>query len=424
MRFGILTLAAITLLPFQSRSQDTAFVKAIRSHASPFEIVGGRLRGFGADALSRVARDHQFIMVGEDHGIREVPQFVAALWETARPHGFSHVGVEIGPVSGANLERMMRRPSAQREMDAFLTRYTSFALPFFFWKEESEMLEEIVKSLPAGRDVVWGLDQEFMLAPTYLFDRLTAIAPNAAARRLAAAYAEASGKGDRAMYANSNPSGLWMVSSTDADIPRLRSAFKPRVGSEADVILTELALSRDIYGKFSAGLGYESNQQRDDLMKTNFMRFYRAAQARGEKLPKAIVKLGANHVFRGPSITSTYEIGSFIPELAVMNGTKSFGILLLAGKGTWNAYRPFGSKESDKTQAYDPLTTPEYAVFDLKSVMAAAGNGTWTFVDLRPLRAMSVSGPLRRLGPEAKRLLNSFDGVVVAPEAHASAFLR
>ncbi len=286
------------------------------------------------------------------------------------------------------------------------------------------MLEEVVKSIPGRRDVVWGLDQEFMVAPTYLLERLATIAPNGAARSIASRMAASSAAGDRKLMSEGNPTGLWMIASTDADVANLRAAFKPARGSEADVIISEMAISRSIYRTFNSGAGYEANQTRDDLMKTNFIRFYRDAQKRGEAKPKVIVKLGANHVFRGPSITSTYELGTFLPEFAVLEGVKSFGILLLARKGTWNAYRPFGSTEADKTKAYDPLTTPEYKVFDLQSVFSAAGSEQWAFVDLRPARAMAVNGGLKNLDPTARRLLNSFDAVVIAPEAHASVLIR
>ncbi len=80
----VLAVAALTLAE-PAAAQDTEFVKALRAHATPFEIYGGKLRGLGADAIARVVREHSFVMVGEDHGIREVPQFVSALWTTACP---------------------------------------------------------------------------------------------------------------------------------------------------------------------------------------------------------------------------------------------------------------------------------------------------------------------------------------------------
>ncbi|MEO8575139.1 MAG: hypothetical protein ABI556_00500 [Gemmatimonadales bacterium] len=419
----LLATAALTVLPLTSRAQDTAFVRAIRASSAPFTVANGKLGGPGANALARVAQEHQFIMVGEDHGIRELPEFVTALWEIARPAGYRHFAVEIGPITGRRLDTMLKSGNGQSKVNDFLGKYTPYTLPFFFWKEETQMLNDVVSKLPATRDVVWGLDQEFIMSPTYLLERLGEIAPNANARAIASHFIESSSKGEKAMLSTGNPGAVWMVTATDADLANLKSAFNARPGSEAATIIEELALSRDIYGKFNRGRGYESNQQRADLMKRHFLEFYRAAQARGEKTPKVIVKFGANHVFRGPSITNSYELGTFLPEFAITNNNKAFGILVVVAKGTWNAFRPFGSKEEDKTQKYDPLSTDEYKIFDLKSVLDASGDNTWTFVDLRPIRAMSGSG-MGRLDPLGRRLLNSFDAIVVVPEGHASVYLR
>lgn len=423
-RVGTAVVLAALLTSSVLRAQDTSFVKALRGNASTFTIANGRMSGAGADALTRVSRENQFILVGEDHGIRELPQFVGALFAAARSAGYKHIGVEIGPITGRRLETMMRAPDAQHQVDTFLGKYIPFTLPFFFWKEESQMLESVVKSVPDKRGVVWGLDQEFIVSPTYMFERLAAIAPSTAARTLATQLAAASYAGDKEMIKSGNPGAVWMVTSTDADIAKLQSTFNAKKGSEAEEIIRELVVSRKIYQMFNAGTNYESNQKRDDLMKQHFLDAYNAAKARGEAMPKAIIKLGANHVFRGPSTTDSYEIGTFVPEFAEVTGGKSFGILVVVARGTWNAYRPFGSSEEDKTQKYDPLTTSEYAVFDIRSVLDAASASEWSYIDLRPIRAAAANGKLRGLNPKARRLLTSFDAVVVVPEGHASVYFR
>jgi hypothetical protein len=418
--FIVLSLAG----PGAGIAQDTALVRAFRTNSAAFTVVDGHLKGLGADVLSRAARDNQFIMVGEDHGFREVPEFVGALFEVARPAGYRHLAVEVGPVTSRRLETMMRSPNAQQDLNTFLGRYTPFTIPFFFWKEEAKMLEGVVKSVPAARGVVWGLDQEFIMSSTYTFERLAQIAPSKAARDLASQLASTSAKEDKTMLESKNPGAVWMVSSTDADVAHLKAVFKAAPGSEADELIRELTESRDIYKMYNAGTNYESNQKRDDLMKQHFIADYRAAQARGERMPKAIIKLGANHVFRGPSTTQSFEMGSFIPEFAETTGGKSFGILLVVAKGTWNAFRPFGSEEADKTQKYNLLGSSEYEVFDMKSVLAAASESDWTIIDLRPVRALSQNGKLRGIDAKARRLLNSFDAVVVVPEGHASVYFR
>lgn len=397
-----------------AHAQDSAFVKMLRDHSATFTVANWKMSGAGADSLAAVARASQFIMVGEDHGIREIPQFVAALFDVARPAGYTHVAVEIGPLSGTMLETMMNAPNSQQRVDAFLTKYSPYAFPFFFWKEESEMLERIVKSVPKTQNVVWGLDQEFMASPTYLLEQLGR--ENAFAR----AQTAASRRGDSLLIAQANPSQMWMMASTDRDIARLRREFP---AGEKRRIVDELAASRAIYQSFMGGSGYASNQTRDDLMKRNFINAYNTS-AKTEEAPRAIIKLGANHVFRGPSTTQTYEIGSFVPEFALQQGGSSFGILAVVRKGTWNAYRPMGSRESDKTAPYDLETSSEYNVFDMPSVIAAADANQWTYIDLRQARERFANGKLKLASEKSRRLLTSFDAVVVIPEGHASVYFR
>ncbi|MGH9420024.1 MAG: hypothetical protein ACRD3J_08630, partial [Thermoanaerobaculia bacterium] len=266
--FTLLTIAGAN----RSSAQDTALVRAFRTSSAPFAIVDGRLKGSGADVLSRAIRENQFIMVGEDHGIREVPEFVGALFAAAQPAGYRHLAVEVGPVTSRRLETMMRSPTAQQDLNAFLGRYTPFTIPFFFWKEEAQMLEDVVKSVPSTRGVVWGLDQEFIMSSTYTFERLAQIAPTKAARELALQLAATSAKEDKSMLETRNPGAVWMVASTDADVAKLKAAFSTApAGSEADETMRELLVSRDIYRMYNAGTNYESNQKRDDLMKQHFL---------------------------------------------------------------------------------------------------------------------------------------------------------
>jgi hypothetical protein len=121
-----------------ARAQDSTAVLALAAHRTTFDLVKGRLEGPGADTLRTVAQKNDFILVGEDHGIREVPQFVGALYALARPAGYGHLAVEIGPLSAKRLEKMMRAPSPRNEVVDFLHRYTPFTLPFFNWRDKDK----------------------------------------------------------------------------------------------------------------------------------------------------------------------------------------------------------------------------------------------------------------------------------------------
>jgi hypothetical protein len=402
---------------------NDSVIGALRAHATPFTVSHGELHGAGADSLARIARENQFLLVGEDHGMQEVPAFIGALFTAARPAGYRHLAVEIGPLGARNLERMMRDSAPQRRVESFLRANTPFSLPFFNWREESAMLQSVVQALPGTADVLWGLDQEFILAPTYDFERLAEIAPTAEARALALRSASESRVLDVRALSERNPMLLWMFASKDADVSAFVRDYHARAGSEAATILRELMESREIYQKYTRGENYASNLQRSVLMRRHFLEWYRAAVASGEDAPKVLFKFGGNHMIRGPSLTDSYELGTFVPEFALANGSRSFNMMLLAGKGTTNEYRPFGGTDSDKSKAYDIVAADgPLEPLDVRSFFAAAtGNdSTWTLIDLRPVRAMAHDGKLPALSPPLKRALLSFDAIVIAPHAHAS----
>ncbi len=401
-------------------------IAALRAHSTSFTVSNGELHGAGADSLTRIARENQFLMVGEDHGMQEAPAFVGALFNAARPAGYRHLAIEVGPIGARSLEGMMRDTAPQRRVEGFLRAHTSFSIPFFNWREESAMLQAVVHSVRQTTDVLWGLDQEFIFAPTDDFERLEQIGPTPASRALARRYATESKALDERTMSQGNPMLLWIFSSTDANVAQFVRDYHAGEGSEAAAILHELTVSREIYQKYTRGENYASNLQRSELMRRHFVEWYRAAVARGERAPRIVFKFGGNHMIRGPSLTDTYELGTFVPEFALASGSHSFNMMLLAGKGTTNEYRPFGSSESDKAKAYDIAGADSQLVsLDMRMFVAsAAGNDdSWTFIDLRPVRAMAHDGKLPALPAPLKRAFLSFDAIVIAPHAHASTLL-
>jgi hypothetical protein len=417
----VVLVVCLATLPLHA--QDSPLTGALREHSFPFTIENGQLAGAGAAFFRQVAREHQFIMIGEDHGIREVPEFVGAAFDLARRDAnYRHLGVEIGPETTRQLETMLRKPTGQDELKAFLTRYTGFSLPFANWREEALLFQRVVQSLPDEKHVLWGLDQEFIVAPSYLFEDLARMAPTPAARDLARNLAASSLASDRRMIAEANPQAVWMVTSTDADVAALQKAFE-KATPAARALLDEIVESRAIYRTIFSGKNYESNRDRGELMKRHFVAEYEAAVRAGEAAPRVMLKFGSNHAFRGWSGTSTYELGSFLPELAIAHGSHGFNILIVHTRGTQNMYRPFGSKLEDQARPFaDGKSDSDNAVLDAGAMRALAGDATMMF-DLRPVLAAAQNGKLGKLDPTTLRLLRSFDAVVVLPVVNASALI-
>jgi erythromycin esterase-like protein len=212
-----------------------------------------------------------------------------------------------------------------------------------------------------------------------------------------------------------------MATSSNADVSELRETFRGARGEAAE-LLDELLESREIYRAFFEHRNYESNSQRSELMRRHFAAYLARARSAGEGQPKAVVKLGANHVFRGPSTTDTYEIGAFAHELALASGSHAFGMLVVVAKGTLNAYRPFGSVEADKHKSFDARDA--FSFTDLTPFLSAASTKSYTLFDLRPILAAVHDGRTAPVRPKVLRLLQSFDALIVIPEGHASTLIE
>ena len=398
-------------------AQDTALVAALRSHAMPLTVDGGRLGGPGADLLKAEAARSQFVLVGEDHGMREPPALTAALFRAIQPVGYSHLAVEVGPFTGRALEAALRRPGGEAAFGRSV-KASPWAVPFYNWKEETDMAADVVAATPRRAGTIWGLDQEFIGSPAVHLRRLAEIAPDGMARSLALEYAAEAGRADARVIAEKNPTLFFMTSWPPDMLPRLRAAFHAAPASEAAMLLGELETSAHIYAGQFNGHGYESNDERAGLMKRHFMERYRAAQAAGEARPRVLVKLGAYDAIRGRSYTGVFDDGNLLSELAAQNGSRSFHVFVLTHRGTRNAYLPFVADDREKAHAPNPAEDLDF--MDVKPFVAAADSGGWMLIDLRPLRGAAQSGRFAGLNPGLRTLLFGYDAVIVVPEAHAS----
>lgn len=315
--------------------QDTLAVR-IRALARPMELTpSGDLAGPGGELLRPGVRESRFTMVGEEHGIAEVPRLVEALWRIGQTAGYSHLAIEVGEQPAVRLESVLRADPSDAPYLAFLRDHWPSA-PFFQWREDAALLRDVVNATPGRRGVFWGLDYD-IIADRHALGRLRELAPSASARRVAdSAQAIADSALDRAMR-EQNPGLIMMFGGDSAVFSRLRAAYRPKPGSEADRILTLMDSTLLINRLFLGGRGYESNLRRSRLLKRQFWRFYDStARAEGRE-PRVLLKFGAAHLMRGRNLVNTYDLGSLLPELAERNGGLAFGVCAVGGPGTKQA---------------------------------------------------------------------------------------
>jgi len=402
-----LSLALLTLLAGGAAASGPppAPSEALAAVRSDLALDAGALSGPGAGVLSGAAAGVRFVLVGEDHGIAEIPAFAAALHRALAPAGFDTLALEIGPAAAAELEGILAGPDRHARLAEWLKRHP-FALAFYDLAEEAAFLERAADTA-GGRLRLVGFDQELMGAGRLLLERARAATARPETRALldglleaeTAAFARAAGSG--------NPTELFLMSADPADLERARAALALESAAAA-APLEALLASRHVY-ELNATEGWRSNIERAALMRRNLH-----AALPGE-LPKLLVKVGAYHAYKGVNPMRSRELGNHLAELAEAAGERSLHLLVIAGAGEQAQFAGVG-----RPPASVPITVagddgiPALAPL----VEIAAQHPAWSLFDLRPLRpryhALTVADP------ELDRLVQGFDLVLVIPKGTAS----
>lgn len=391
-------------------------VDLLKNNRRAIKLENGNLTGDGARFLLDEARSSQFFMIGEDHGIADLPLFTAAIFHSLKADGYQYFATETGPLTARYLEKMAREADWEKEFANFNQLYP-FGLPFYNWKEEAWMAESIVKGSRAKGPVLWGLDQEFVGSAAFHFKRLVELAPNAQAKLVATEYYAKTEKEFDEIVKNKNPGLAFMSSAKTEDFDRLDTAFE-RSGPEAKLILAQMRVSYEIYLKNSQRKGYDSNLQRSILMKKHFMEYYDRALKLGRTQPKVLFKFGANHVKRGRNYTNVYDIGNFISEFADIKNSRSFHLLVLPLGGAKNNYFPFVGNVADKQKKIDG--TDGGGILDTRVFSDLKNGNEWFVVDLRPLRSQVHRGKPAQPPKGFADVVWGFDAILLMPEVKAA----
>jgi hypothetical protein len=375
----------LLLLPPAVAAQRSDLSAYLARHSAEVTLVNGRLGGAGADLLRQEAARAQFIFLGEEHGIAEIPQFASALWLDLTPLDYRHIALEQGPwmISQADLYVRFGDSEAMRTYRASVVPLLQYS------SEESFAFFNALRPAARGAKspVVWGLDQEMRIVP--LLRRLLMLARTTASRRAIQAVIAQASSGDKPGRSNLRGYG--------DDISMLRRSLGLRLSSEAKQILDLMEISNRIYENNDRAskepTGFESNREREEMMKSNFLEKYRGAQRAGEKRPRVLLQFGALHGVRGLSPTKVSSLGNFIAEFARGEGSRMFNIAVTCGK---RGRRSGSGEEAGKEL---PCGADEAA---WAQPLLKAAQWKWTLFDLRPLRPVVYAGKV-----EAPEPLNS-----------------
>ncbi len=402
MKSLTITLFLFTLFSNILIAQDSLIVKVLKENTHSLRIENGTFTGTGAAILEEAIANSQFLPVGEQHGIREIGAFTKVLFEQAAKKGFQYMAIETDPFTAAKVEELAN--GTIEEAKAHLQKFP-WTIPFYDNNEDFEFLKAVTSNSKA-KPAFWGLDQTFVAGTRYLFAELMELASTDEEQNVAAEYFKKANEAFGEAMQNMNPNKIYLVRMQEADFEQLSQTFCVNGEETACQIINEIKKSKEIYQYWYDGKYLENNRVRSDLMKRHFMEYYRKAQKEGDELPKVVLKFGANHCVRGLTYVHIFDLGNMISELAAMNETSSFHILLTGAKGTTH-------NQLQGTQPFD--ATEDWH----ENIKAALGDkldtDEWLLIDMRPVRKIRM----KKASADFKRLIFGWDVWIVVPEAQA-----
>ena len=384
-----------------ARAQDTTLTRLLRTNAFPLTATGSQLAGTGWDKLRASIAQSQFVLVGEDHGIAQIPQFTQAVARELHPAAFI---TEIDRYQAAHLTRLTAGPDL---LEAYL-KVTPMSLSFFSWGEEYEL----ARQLRAQKTQLIGIEQVglFTLGRFYeeLAGRVQSKSTRAWLQREGAAYQQhdnaqfRSGGQDYSIMNLRQPARDSLEMLTKTESPAARR------------MVQDYLLSYRIYKDQVQGLG--SHQARVNLMKRNLLAGLRPlAPQPGQPLPKLLFKFGASHMARALSPwAGITDVGNLAQNLADAQDARSLHLLVMGKQGT--QVGGFNPDDSSKNVVPFDLSKDAY----MKPFADLAPGPAWQVFDLRPARRALLNGKLLLSDQMLTAFLLGYDYFVLIPAATAS----
>ena len=410
-------LGSISCVTRASAQKNDQFDERLENSRYSLTIDNGQLVGTGAPVLTKALGQAHFVLVGEDHGIAQIPELWKAICRVAVPAGFHTMVIETGALAAAELGKWIRQPKAETYVASFEKEHPD-SIAFYNFKQEFEMLQDCADRAPSADFHLWGIDQEFLGSAGWILELILQTHPGPQSRAAIEELLKKSNSARAKAEQTGSPADLYLLAANDDDLSNAASALKKDGSAEAQALFGRLVQSHEIYAEYMHGSNYVSNRTRAQLMKRSFAAGFEEASKERSGPPKVLVKLGGNHLYRGRNPLHSSEIGDYIAEIAEGGGMQSLHILVLGVKGSQLHYAKVGSPYEPGT--FDLTNESSYAF--MKPMFDLLLAKSWTMYDLRPLRDGFDS--LGSTGEDMERLVFGYDILVLIPETSPSAQIR
>jgi hypothetical protein len=408
-----LGLALLTLTP--AFAQESKFSERLLQNRYQLNSQEGRLSGTGLPVLQSALASAQFVLIGEDHGISEIPPFVASVCDLVGPQGFHTMAIETGPLAASELQQWITRDSGGASLVEFENKFPE-SIAFYNYQQEYDLLSHCARSAQGGTFHLWGLDQELMGSSGLILTRILETHPGKQAAGEAQRLLQKNNEAHAAAVKSGSPGDLFMMTVSDDELNTLKDLLRKEGNPASQALIEALIKSRDIYEKNMNGSGYDSNRERALLMKSNFARDYKQASQAEAAPPKVLLKTGAWHMYKGINPLHNNDMGNFVTELADGQGANSIHILIMGVKGSQLRFAGVGrpAQPADFNLAEDK----DSDFLFLKPMFDNLETEGWTMFDLRGLRKGFHA--LEPVDKEMERLVFGYDLLILIPNATPS----
>jgi hypothetical protein len=381
------------LLSLPACAQDSTLTRLIRQSQYAFTPDGQRFSGPGWDKIHAAVQQSQLILVGEEHGMAQIPQFTAAIAQVFNPTVFV---AEIDPYVAQALTKL----TAQSGPPSAYQRQYPEALCFYDLREEFDL----VRTLRAQQARLVGIDQVYGSTAAPFYYQLAGLVKSKSARAYLLQRAASYQRQAEAFEKIGNDDWV-MEKQPQAAVDSLLLLTKNE-SPAAQKMAQDYAASYQIYKS-------QSHQARLNLMKRNLLREFPP----GEPIPKTLFKLGAYHLARGLSpapFGEFYDVGNLVQNLADSQDQKSLHLLVIGKQGTESR----GTNPNFPAKNVGTYTAADKVKY--KAFLNQVTGSSWVVFDLRAARRAITTGKLQLTNQALQRTILGYDYLIVIPETTAS----
>jgi hypothetical protein len=391
IRLFILLLVLYTNC-FIAVAQDSLITQIAKKNLTFFSADKETFKGNGWDTLVKRIQKSDFVLIGEDHLTNEIPFFVSAITSKVK---FDNFFCETDPYSAKIIEAKIKNLSPT-QLKQFVEEFGD-VFSFFAFDPEFQLLKRQVKSKTA----IYGIDQVLMIADRLICSDLKTKTKNEKAKTIYATIEEKS-KNGFAAFLKDQSKPMYLI--TDDFEKSIASLLLLNPSPEEREKIEALQLTAKIYKE-------QNHHLRVQLMKNNLMKVYSNWENK-----KNLFKFGANHLTKGESLLTIYDIGNLVNNMADSKFKNSLHIMIVGKSGKQAS--PFkGFPEQSVDENGDNLKS-------LKHLFNTITTGQWHCFDMLPLKTAWERGEVIVKNTELVRIIKGYDYVVIIPEVTAAKFLK